>query len=112
MTIDIPDEALREAVQAALLSPPRHSHDEPPIRAIARAVVAAHTRGIEERIRECMQIVLSSEAFRDCLRETMSTSLRDAVKARVHSVVGAITTREIRKLLAGVAAVDGVEVDT
>lgn len=41
MKIEIPDEALSEAVQVALLAPPRHSHDEPPIRAIARAVEAA-----------------------------------------------------------------------
>lgn len=109
MKIEIPDEALREAVQAALLAPPRYSHDEPPIRAIARAVVATYTRGIEERIRECVQLVLSSETFRDSLRETVATSLRDAVKARVHSVVGSITTREIRTLLAGVAAADGAE---
>ncbi len=106
MNIEIPDEALHEALQAALLQPLRHGHDEPPIRAISRAVIGTFTRLIEAQIRECVHVTLDSESFRHSLRETVATALRDAVKARVHSVVGSITTKEIRTLLAGVAAAD------
>lgn len=95
INVTLPGEAVHAAFVDALLKPARHSHDEAPLAAAARAVVGSRRRDLEGLVSREVDLMLSAEDVRQAIRATLRQALLDAVANKAAGVLRSLSPHTV-----------------